>query len=91
MSAFPSYTSDELRELQRNDPNISRFNALYTSHATLSHSQRKLESNAVKVLLRQAKHLFLRDGILFRSVSDPKLGWFTPICVAILFEVYSPG
>lgn len=72
VSTFPFYTTSELRDLQRKDPDISRYVEL--SSSTHSHSRRKLESGGVKVFLRQANYLSIVDGILYRDVNDPKLG-----------------
>ena len=74
VSTFPSYTTNELRDLQRNDPDISRYMELHSSIDTQSRSQRKHESDAVKVFLRQANYLSVEEGILYRNVNDPKLG-----------------
>ena len=74
VSTFPSYTVCELRDLQQNDPDISRYMELSLSTGTKSCRKRKDESGPVKVLLRQADYLSVEEGILYRNVNDPKLG-----------------
>ena len=59
--------------MQKEDPDISGY--FQYRHSTDSKQDGKnSKTPAVKVLLRQSKHLVLYESVLYREVNDPKLG-----------------
>ena len=72
--AFPSYTSEELGELQKKDPDIRQFLKYYTTGHVPSKQQRRRESRAVQTMASQMKRFSVMDSVLYRDVKDPKLG-----------------
>lgn len=69
---FPSYSFEEIRHLQREDPSIGRV-FYYLNHpdeASLKNLRR--ESREVRTIFRQKEKLKIRDGIVYRHIKDPR-------------------
>ena len=72
--AFPSYTSEELGELQKKDPDIRQFLKYYTTGHVPSKQQRRRESRAVQTMVSQMKRFSVMDSVLLLprpSVRNP--------------------
>uniref|UniRef100_A0A3P9JFB1 Gypsy retrotransposon integrase-like protein 1 n=1 Tax=Oryzias latipes TaxID=8090 RepID=A0A3P9JFB1_ORYLA len=74
VSAFPSYTLNDLKLLQEADPTISAFLQFWKAQKAPSSSARDKLSGLVRVLLRQWDKITSKDGLIFRKVQRPDGG-----------------
>ena len=72
ISTFPSYTTEQLIELQQSDPNIEAFLKYYIIKRLPNKRERQGVPQSVQAMLRQTKQFSMRNGILYRDVKDPK-------------------
>ena len=69
---LPSYSLQEMRDLQGEDPAIGRV-VYYLTHpdeAKLRNLRR--ETREVRTILRQKEKLQMKDGIVYRHIKDPR-------------------
>ena len=71
---FPTYNNDELRDMQSQDSVISNCISYVESKTIPKPSFIRKQSKKVQVLLRQLKHLCVKDDIIYREITDPKIG-----------------
>ena len=71
---FPSYTQLELQELQRADPSIRQFLDFWDKGIRPDTQARMKLDREATVLCRQWKRFSMKNGILYRSVTDPQKG-----------------
>ena len=72
--SFPSYTKPEISGLQKQDPVIKSFLVYWDRKEKARVSERKKEDKRVLIMLKQWDKLHVEDEILYRRVTDPKLG-----------------
>ena len=76
---FPSYTNKELYDMQSKDAVISKCLEFIETKAIPRPGIVRKQSKKVQVLMRQLKHMDVIDGVIYRKVTDPKLGDLTQL------------
>jgi hypothetical protein len=75
VETFPSYSRSGLRDLQASDPVIGKcIQFIETKTFPKPRFVSKQCKKRLQVLLRQLKYLEIRDSVIYRTVTDPKLG-----------------
>lgn len=72
MDTLPRLAPKELQELQQEDKVMSRVVDFFKKGEKPTSQQLKEEVSGVKTALRQWDRLVLREGVLYRRVTDPK-------------------
>ncbi|KAL6462437.1 hypothetical protein MHYP_G00288590 [Metynnis hypsauchen] len=82
---LPGYSKEELQTFQCQDPVISVFKQFWDRYSQPSSQERKNLPVTVKSLLKQWKHIQMRDGLLYRVVKDNHFGecfqFLVPSCL----------
>ncbi|KAL6489612.1 hypothetical protein MHYP_G00033530 [Metynnis hypsauchen] len=82
---LPGYSKEELQTFQCQDPVISVFKQFWDRYSQPSSQERKNLHVTVKSLLKQWKHIKMRDGLLYRVVKDNHFGecfqFLVPSCL----------
>ncbi|CAC5412822.1 unnamed protein product [Mytilus coruscus] len=74
VSALPRYSNSDMKLMQNSDNTIKQFLIYFNEQRKPSSSERMKESPKVISMLRQKDRMFLKNGILFRKVTDPQQG-----------------
>ena len=79
VNTFPTYSMEELAEMQSKDKSISVCKVFIETNTVPKASFARRQSKSVQILIRQLKHITVKDGVLYREIMDPKLGELTQI------------
>ncbi|CAC5375533.1 unnamed protein product [Mytilus coruscus] len=74
VSALPRYSNSDMKLMQNSDNMIKQFLIYFNEQRKPSSSERMKESPKVISMLRQKDRMFLKNGILYRKVTDPQQG-----------------
>ena len=72
VDTLPKMSMSELAELQEKDPVVGPVVQHFKKGEKPTNQQLKHATSSVKTLLRQWDKLFLKDGVLYRRIIDPK-------------------
>ncbi|CAC5367747.1 unnamed protein product [Mytilus coruscus] len=74
VSVLPRYSNSDMNLMQNSDNTIKQFLISFNEQRKPSSSERMKESPKVISMLRQKDRMFLKNGILYRKVTDPQQG-----------------
>lgn len=73
-TSFPTHTKEELINMQKADPTIKEFRKFWEKDKKPNLTERKQLSHPGVTLLRQWDRITREQGLMYRTVQDPKLG-----------------
>ena len=86
MSSFPSYSPDQLAEMQSQDPSIRQFLNYWTKNQKPDAQDRQRDPKEALTLLKQWDRIKMEDGLLWRTTYDQTHGEVKQLVLPIVLR-----